>query len=148
MNEAIIQCLLLAGKQWDSGRRRPRNQVRWQRYRYTSNGHQKYVLPWNEAMNAARHLLKRPISCWNGDQSLVVLSLNDNTRPHCHASVFSWVEQKCIQRWLQFAYSSDLGPWDYKAFHLIKRTTGGDLFREAIYWKVTYGKANDRYIDV
>jgi len=114
------------------------------------------ILNQNEKIGFARYLefLKRLMEKWHGNQQHTVWILDDNARPHRHASVTQWIEDNNIERWLQPPYSPDLSPCDYGCFHALKRAIGGVHYqnigslKQAIDNEISRGNANERYLAV
>lgn len=84
-------------------------------------------------MNTAYYFefFKRLIDRRHGDRptswSDVLLS-GINARPHRHASITSWTEQKGIQRLLLFAFPSCWNLCDTETFDILEMLTGGQAY--------------------
>ena len=88
---------------------------------------------------------------WRGNLKHTVWVLDDNARPHKHASIMKWTEENKIERWLQPPYSPDLIPCNFSCFHALKRAIGAvhyvnlDFLQNAIDNEIMIDNANGTY---
>lgn len=114
------------------------------------------LLAQKETVTAARYLafLKKLMAKWRGKRKHRVWLLDDNAKPHRHATIEEWIEENRIGRWFQPPYSPDLSPCDYGCFRALKRAIGGVSYpsvtslKKAIDKEVTDGNAHGRYATV